>query len=144
MQSCKVCGACAKSARYVFSGKYLQWKPRYSWKGTELPMKTALMINRLQPNLHRLQRMREECEIRNVTKGWDAAEKAHFSPSSTLNYPMNATKPISFVAHARKRQSMNFLKKNSYGSRETDEKAECYPRKVPLIIDLSQSNLQAR
>jgi len=76
-------------------------------------MKTALIINRLQPNLHRLQRMREECEIWNFTKGWDAAEKAHFSPSSTLNYPLKATKTTLFVAHARKQQSRNFLKKKN-------------------------------
>jgi hypothetical protein len=42
-----------------FQEKYLQWKPRDSRKDRELLKKTALIINRVQPNLHRLQRMHE-------------------------------------------------------------------------------------
>jgi len=113
-------------------------------------MKTALIINRLQPNLHRLQYMHEKCEMRNVTKGCYAAEKAHFSLSCTLNYQMNATKPTSLAAHARKKkthkkQSMNSIKKIPPMEAEIQPKRQnAIQVKVPLIIDRSQSNLQAR
>jgi len=96
-------------------------------------MKTALIINRLQPNLQRLRRMRQECEICNVTKGCDAAEKAHFSLRCALNYQMNATKPTSLVAHARKKQSTNFIKKKYLQWKQRySEKAECYSNKSAL------------
>jgi hypothetical protein len=61
-QTCTICSACAYFANYEVSTKSLSRKQRYSRKGTLFSTQSALIIDRSQPNFHRLQRMRENCE----------------------------------------------------------------------------------
>jgi len=48
---------------------------------------------------------------------------------------------MSFVAHARQVQGMDFQEYPLCRSRDAAEKVLCSPSKVPLIIDQSQANL---
>ena len=62
-QTCIIYSACVESAGYNILGKPLQWKSKYSQKGTPLLMSIPLTYPRIEKKLARLSDIRGECEV---------------------------------------------------------------------------------
>lgn len=67
-QTCSVCISCIQSKKYTCMGKFLQWKPTFSRKGTLYSRYSTRHSCPIASNFHRLSRMRGKCGVWIFTK----------------------------------------------------------------------------